>query len=350
MRNFKLLKKIITKDSKPYIIAEMSANHNGSLRNAKKLVEAAKYAGADAIKIQTYTPDTMTINSKKNDFIIKSGIWKNKKLYSLYEKAHTPWEWHKTLFQFARKNNITIFGTPYDHSSVKFLKSIKNPIYKIASFEMNDHELISDVLKTGKPTIISTGMASIKEIKELAKFLKNFKNKNYAILYCVSSYPANVSKLNLASIKKMEKIFNVPIGFSDHTLNIDSSLYAVAMGAKIIERHITLSRSIKSEDAKFSLEPNEFKQMTDKINSFYLSKGKDTFLDRNSEKLMKNYRRSIYVVKNVKKGSHFNEENIKKIRPGLGIEPKNYKKILGKIANKKIQKGTALKWSHIKKK
>lgn len=345
----KIRNRTINEKTKPFVIAELSANHLGRLNFAKKLIWEAKKSGADAVKIQTYTADTMTINSRNKDFLISKGIWKGKNLYDLYSEAQTPWKWHKELFDYARKCRIIIFGTPYDDTSLSFLKKINNPIYKIASFEMNDHDLIIKTLKTNKPTIISTGMSTMKELKEVYSLVKNQKNKNFAFLYCVSSYPANTKDLNLISIKKMKNIFNCPIGFSDHTLDTDSSVFAVAMGASIIEKHLTLKRSYGGADSKFSLEPKEFKEMVEKINKYWISIGRVNFADRKSEKIMRKYRRSIYISEDIEKGCKFNKKNIRKIRPGLGLSPKYYSFILGKKSSKNITKGTALKWDHVKK-
>ncbi len=347
-KEIKITNKIINDDSKPFIIAELSANHLGKIKIAKKLILEAKKSGADAVKIQTYTADTMTINSSKKDFLVKSGIWKKKKLYDLYTKGFTPWSWHKELFNYARKNKIILFGTPYDETSLKFLKKLNNPIYKIASFEMNDHDLIKEALSTNKPTIISTGMSSIKEIDDMYSSIKNNKNKKIILLHCISAYPSNYSDLNLKTISTMKKKYNCVIGFSDHTLKIDSSLFAVAMGAKVIEKHLTLSRKMGGVDSKFSLEPHEFKKMTQMINDFFISKGKLNFSNRKNEKNMRNLRRSIYVTKDLKKGEKFSIQNIRKIRPGKGLHPKFFKKILGKKSKKNISVGTALNWSHLR--
>lgn len=347
---FKVNKIKIGKKYPPFIIAEMSANHNQSIKNALKIVREAAKCGVNAIKLQTYTPDTITIRSKRKEFKINSSksLWKGKDLYSLYKEAYTPWEWHKQIFDEAKKNNIICFSSPFDETSVDFLEKINAPMYKVASSECVDIHLIKTIAQTKKPMIISTGMATKKEIYEAIECSKKYGCKNIALLKCTSTYPAPLNDINLKTIEHMRKEFNCEVGLSDHTLGIGVPLVAICNGATIIEKHFTLSRKIKSADSEFSSEPNEFKQLVIESKKIKSSIGKVKYGPTNSEKNSIIFRRSLYVVKNIKKDTIFTKDNIKSIRPALGIKTSNLEKIIGKKSKKNIKKGTPLKWNMIK--
>ena len=332
--------KIISAQSVPYIIAEISANHNGSIKTALEAILAAKKAGVDAVKIQSYTPDTMTIKSSKGDFMIKDGIWKNKSLYDLYKEAHTPFEWHKEIFEFAKENKITLFSTPFDESAVDLLESLNTPAYKVASFELVDLPLISYIAKTKKPLLMSTGMASLTEINDAIETAKLQGNNDIVIFHCISSYPATIQESKLNGIKLLKKEFDVIVGLSDHTLGNLASIVAVSLGASVIEKHFTLSRSNGGVDSSFSTEPDEMKLLVKDVGEAYLSIGKNTNNIRSkTENLNKTFRRSIYFVKNIKKGEVITQKHIKRIRPGYGLEPKFYYDVLGKKVTKNFTKG-----------
>ncbi len=326
---------------KPFFIAEMSGNHNGSLKNAKKLINQAKKYGANAIKLQTYTPDTMTLNSKKKDFMIKDGLWKGYSLWSLFEKAKTPYSWHEELFNYAKKKKILCFSTPFSEEAVEILENLNCPLYKISSFEMTDIPLVKKISQTKKPLIISTGMADLKEIDITYNLAKKYGSKNIVLLYCVSNYPAKKNDFNLNNIKFLKERYKCPIGFSDHSNSYDLAAAAVAAGAEIFEKHIYL-KNIKSVDWKFSLEGSEIKKYRDVLDETYKIMGKKFFYRTNIEKKNRISRRSIYAVKDIKKGDKFTSNNIKIIRPGYGLEPVYYLKILNKKSPKNINKHTRL--------
>ena len=315
-----------------FIIAELSANHNGSLEVALKTIKAAKEAGANAIKLQTYTADTMTLDSEKEDFIIKGGtLWDGRKLYDLYKEAYTPWEWHKELFDYARSLGLDIFSTPFDKSAVDFLEQFNPSCYKVASFEITDYELVRYIASKKKPVIISTGVATLEDIENVVKICKEIGNKEIILLKCTSAYPAPIERANLKTIIDLKKRFNVEVGFSDHTLGTTAPIVAVTLGAKVIEKHFILDKSIGGADADFSLDFNEFKQMAKAIRDAQKLIGNVNY--EVNEK-SRQFARSLYVVKEIKKGEKFSEENIKAIRPGFGMHPKYLKEILGKIATK----------------
>ncbi len=326
----------------PFFVAEISANHNGNFSNAKKLIKLAKQSGADAVKLQTFKPDTMTLNSNKKYFKIKEGLWKGNNLWKLYEKAQTPYKWHKSLFSYAKKIGIKCFSTPFDETAVDFLESLRCPIYKIASFEMQDFPLIKKVIKTKKPIIISTGMASLEEIETVYNFAKKNGAKKIALLYCVSNYPSKISDFNLNNIKILKRRFKCTIGLSDHSQDDLVAFSAVSAGAQIIEKHIALEGQKKGLDIEFSLKGNKIKQFSTKINLAKKLLGNNYFDRAKSESKSKKFRRSIFVVKNIKKGDKFTKENIKKIRPGNGLSPIHYNKILRKKSPKNISKGEPL--------
>lgn len=332
----------------PYIIAELSGNHNGDINRAIELLKAAKDAGAHAVKIQTYTADTMTIDCDKPDFMIQGGLWDGKQLYELYEWAHTPWEWHQTLFDEAKKLGITIFSSPFDESAVDLLEQLGAPAYKIASFELTDLMLIEKVAATGKPMIMSTGMANQQEIQQAIDTAKAAGCRDLIILHCISGYPTPISQSNLMTINRLQQDFEVTVGLSDHTLGVTAAITATALGAQVIEKHFTLKREDGGPDAAFSLEPNELQQLCETTFDAWQALGTGDYSTREAEKPNLKFRRSIYVVQDIKQGESFNTNNIRRIRPGFGMAPKHYQDIIGKTANCDISRGTALNESMIK--
>ena len=323
----------------PFVIAELSANHNGDIELVKKLMETATDCGADAIKIQTYSADTMTIKSKKTDFLIKKGLWKGRTLHDLYSEAYTPFEWHKDLFEYAKKIGITIFSSPFDESAVDLLESLNTPAYKVSSFELVDLPLIKCIAKKKKPMIISTGMASLSEIEDAIETAKINGCNEIAIMHCISSYPAKPNELNLKSIKILEKTFDILVGFSDHTLGNKSCMTAVALGAALVEKHFTLSRSDGGVDSEFSAEPSEMKNLVKDCNDIYISLGEEVFKRSINEKSNLVFRRSLYFVENLKKGDFIKKNHIRRIRPGFGLSPKYFNKIIGAKLKKNVEKG-----------
>ncbi len=331
-----------------FIVAELSANHNGSLEVAVETIKAAKRAGADAIKLQTYTADTMTLNLKTNDFIINNGsIWDGENFYSLYKRAHTPWSWHKTLFGVAKEQELICFSTPFDYSAVDFLEDLENPIYKIASFEITDLPLIEYVAKKNKPIILSTGIATKNEIDEAIDTIRSCGNNEIAILKCTSSYPAPVEEANLLMIKEFQKTYNIIPGLSDHTLGITIPVAATILGARIIEKHFILDKSIGGPDALFSLDENEFKQMVTAIREAEKAIGSITYSLTEKQQKGRHFSRSLFVVKNVRKGDIISIDNIRSLRPDKGIPPKHLPMILGKTFKSDFKKGTPLSFNMI---
>ena len=331
----------------PYIIAELSANHNGDLERALQTINMAKKGGADAVKIQTYTADTMTINCDQDDFQIQGGLWNGYNLYKLYEWAQTPYEWHRPMFEYAQKIGITIFSTPFDETAVDLLEDLNTPAYKIASFEAIDLPLIKYVATTGKPLIISTGMASLEEISEAVQTARDNGCHDPVLLNCISSYPAPVEQSNLRTIPDLTKKFGVISGLSDHTLGTKVAIASVALGASVIEKHVTLSRQDKGPDSEFSLEPQELKLLCEEAKDIWLALGKASYHLKPSEEENIKFRRSIYVVKDIKAGEVFTEENIRRIRPGYGLAPKYYEELMGKKSKVDIKQGTALCWKFV---
>ncbi len=314
----------------PFFVAEISANHNGSLLHAKKLIKIAKKYGADAVKLQTYTPDTMTIKSNKSDFKIIGGLWNGKTLWDLYEKAQTPFEWHKELFDYAKKLKIICFSTPFDESAVDLLESLNCPFYKVASFEMNHIPLIKKIAQTKKTIIISTGMANLKEIDLAYETAKKNGAKEIILLYCVSNYPSKISDFNFNNIRILKDRYNCKIGFSDHSINNTVVSAAIAAGAEVIEKHIALERQKKGFDLAFSLKGKEIKEYLKVIKDTSLMFRKENFFRNKRENHSLQFRRSIYAVSEIKKGEKFTRENIKVIRPGFGIHPVYFEKLLNK--------------------
>jgi len=347
MKKIEINGRIISSEHEPYIIAELSGNHNGDLGRALTLMEQAKIEGADAIKIQTYTADTITIDCDNDDFLIKGGLWDGKKLYQLYQWAHTPWSWHKALFEKAKELDITIFSSPFDETAVDFLEALDCPAYKIASFECNDFPLIKKAASTGKPLIISTGLANLEEIEQLVNYLKEIKVEQYALLHCISGYPAPVNESNLKTMQDIQQRFDVVVGLSDHSLGTEVSITSVALGAAIIEKHFTLARADGGPDAEFSIEPNELNSLCKQSKIVFSALGKINYALKNAEKENTKFRRSIYVVENMNAGDTFNIKNTRRIRPGYGLAPRNFDMILGKKSKIKIKRGTPLNWDMI---
>lgn len=345
----KILNTCIGYEYPPFIIAEMSGNHNQSIDKALAIVEAAAKAGANAIKIQTYTPDTMTLNLEEREFLINDpkSPWFGYSLYRLYSEAHTPWEWHHRIFKRARELGLIPFSTPFDESAVDFLESLNVPCYKIASFENTDLPLIRRVAATGKPLIISTGMASISELDDMVREARNAGCKDLILLKCTSTYPADPGTTNILTIPHMRELFGCEVGLSDHTMGIGVSVASIALGVRVIEKHFTLNRDDGGVDSTFSMEPDEMAALTAEAKRAWQSLGKINYGATILEEKSKAFRRSIYVVKNVKKGEVFTKENIRNIRPGFGLAPKYFDEILGQTASIDLVTGQALSWNMV---
>ena len=332
----------LLKNNKVFIIAELSANHGQKKDNAIKTIRAAKKAGADAIKLQTYTPDTMTIDCNNKYFQIKEGIWKGRNLYKLYQEAYTPWEWHEELFQTAREEGLICFSTPFDHSAVDFLEQFDPPAYKIASFEIQDIPLIEYVASKGKPMIMSTGIAELEDINLALKTCRQAGSHDITLLKCTSAYPAPIEEANLATIPNLKETFGVEAGLSDHTKGITVPVVATTLGAKMIEKHFILDKSIGGPDASFSLDFDEFSAMVKAVREAEKAIGKVNYELSEKVKKSKIFGRSLFAVKDIKKGEKITEENVRSIRPGYGMHPKYYKDIIGKIVKVNIQAGTPI--------
>jgi N-acetylneuraminate synthase len=329
----------------PYVIAEMSGNHNGDISRAVALLEAAKAAGADAVKLQTYTADTITIDHDGPGFRIEGGLWNGRTLYELYEKAHTPWEWHPRLFAKARELGIALFSSPFDPTAVELLEKLEAPAYKIASFEIVDLPLIQRVARTGRPMVISTGMASLDEIGEAIEAARGAGCREIAVLHCTSGYPTPPKDSNLRTIGDLAASFDVVSGLSDHTRNVAVPIAAVALGASLIEAHLTLRRADRGEDAEFSLEPEELTAMISGCRTAWTALGRVNYELEASEKGNKIFRRSLYAVKDIPAGAQLTAENVRSIRPGFGLPPKHLPDILGRRAGRSIARGTPINWS-----
>ncbi|EAI8624719.1 pseudaminic acid synthase [Campylobacter lari] len=335
-------------NEKVFIIAELSANHANSLEIALKTIQAAKQAGANAIKIQTYTPDSLTLNSDKKDFIIEGGLWHGRKLYELYEEAKTPYEWHEKLFECAKNEGLICFSSPFSKEDVNFLRRFNPPAYKIASFEANDYDFVRYVAKENKPTLVSTGIAYEEELEMIVKIFKEENNPNLILLKCTSTYPSQICDLNLNVIKTLQEKFNTIVGLSDHSEGFLAPTLAVALGARVIEKHFILDKTLNSADAKFSLDFEEFKQMCSMVRLSEQALGNKEF--SMDEKTLKNrhFARSLYASKDIKKGDIFTRENIKSVRPSLGLHPKFLPIMLGKKASCDIEFAKALEEKHFK--
>lgn len=343
--SFSIANRPIGPDHPPYIIAEISGNHNGDIARAKQLISMAKRCGADAVKLQTYTADTMTIDHNGPGFTIKGGLWDGRQLYELYGEAQTPWAWHGELFDHAKTEGIACFSTPFDFSAVDFLETLNTPAYKIASFEMIDLPLIRYVAKLGKPMIISTGLANLGEISEAVAAAKGAGNRDLCLLHCVSSYPAAAEDYNLATIAHLGAAFGVQPGLSDHTLGTAVPVAATVLGATLIEKHVTLARADGGPDAAFSLEPDELKRLVDDTRTAWAAKGHITYDQQAGEKGNDQFRRSLYAVADIKAGEKLTASNIRSIRPGFGLPPKLYDQVLTMTARADIPRGTPLDWT-----
>ncbi len=332
--------------NKPMVIAEMSGNHNQSLERALAIVDAAAKAGVDAIKLQTYTADTMTLDISEGEFFIadKESLWKGESLYNLYKKAYTPWEWHKPIFDRCKELGIMGFSTPFDATAVDFLEEFDVPCYKIASFENIDLPLIKKVAQTGKPIIVSTGMASLAELDDLVRTARKNGCTDLTLLKCTSSYPATPEGTNLLTIPHMRELFDCKVGLSDHTLGIGAAVASVALGVSAIEKHFTLARADGGVDSAFSMEPEEMAQLVRECETAAQALGGVCYAMQEQEKKSLQFRRSLYIVKDMKKGDVITEKNMRSIRPGLGLSPKYYDTLIGKKVTHNIKRGTALKW------
>ena len=336
----------IGKNFPPFIIAEMSGNHNQSLDRALQIVDEVARSGADALKIQTYTPDTMTLNLAEREFYISDpkNLWAGNSLYKLYGEAYTPWEWHEAIFKRARKHGIIPFSTPFDDTAIDFLENLNVPCYKISSFENTDIQLIKRVAATGKPLIISTGMASIAELGETVQAARDAGCENLVLLKCTSTYPANATNTNLITIPHMRELFECEVGLSDHTMGIGVSVASIALGATVIEKHFTLNRSDGGVDSTFSMEPNEMALLVREAKQAWEAVGNIEYGPSDAEKNSLLYRRSLYIVQDLKAGDVLTSENVRAIRPGLGLPTKYLSMVLGRRINKDVYRGTGLKW------
>lgn len=332
-------RRVIDRDHSPYVIAEMSANHNGNIETAFRIIEAAKQAGADAVKMQTYKPDTITLDCDREEFQIHGGLWDGRTLYELYEEAHTPWEWHQPLFNHARKLGITIFSSPFDNTAVDLLEDLNTPAYKIASFEAVDLPLIKYVAGTGKPLIISTGLADAEEIKEAIAAARDGGCRQLAILHCVSGYPAPAADYNLSTIPDMIRRFGLVTGLSDHTLDNTTAITSIALGASIIEKHFTLDRNGGGPDDSFSLEPTDMSALCRDAKTAWQALGKVNYGCKSSERDNIKFRRSLYFVKDLQAGDIVTGDAVRSIRPGFGLSPKCFKDVVGKRVRNHVSRG-----------
>ncbi len=349
MMKIKIDKTEISEVNNPYIIAEISANHNGKIKRALEMIKIAKKCGCSAVKIQTYTPDTITLNSDSEEFTIQDGLWKGKTLYELYSEAFTPWEWHGELFEKARQNEITLFSSPFDFTAVDFLENLNAPAYKIASFEAIDLPLIKYAASTGKPLIISTGLADLDEISEAYETARDGGCEFPILLHCVSGYPAPLEDYNLNTILDMKKNFNTIIGISDHTLENTTALASIALGGRVVEKHFTLDRSAGGPDDSFSLQPSELSNLVKDANSIFKSLGKVDYGLKSSESSNIKFRRSLYFVNDLKKGDLITNADVKSVRPGYGEHPKNIGLFLNKRVKKDVKKNSPAKLSLVEK-
>jgi pseudaminic acid synthase len=340
VKKSKILGREVSDQVPPYIIAEISANHNGNVENAFKIIDMAKRCGADAVKMQTYTPDTITLNSAKEDFVIKDGLWKGRTLHQLYEWAHTPWEWHAEMFAYAKNVGITLFSTPFDDTAVTFLEKLNTPAYKIASFECTDLNLIKRVASTNKPLIISTGMANDSEIGEAVETALKFGSGELTLLHCVSGYPSPAGEYNLRTIADMKNRFGVQVGLSDHTLNNVTAISAVALGAVMVEKHVTLDRNGGGPDDSFSLEEDGLMELCSSTKTAWQSLGEVNYERTEAEKGNVKFRRSLYYVRALQEGDIITENDIRSVRPGFGLPPKYYDKLIGSKVTMSVEENS----------
>ncbi len=349
MNPIQISNKKIGQGYEPFIIAEMSGNHNQSLERALAIIEAAAKTGVHALKLQTYTADTMTLDIEEGDFFIEDpkSLWKGTSLYKLYQKAYTPWEWHEPIFKRCKELGLIAFSTPFDETSVDFLEKLNVPAYKIASFENNHIPLIRKVASTGKPMIISTGMATIAELDETIRTARNSGCNDIILLKCTSTYPATPEDANIMTIPHMHKLFNVQVGLSDHTMGIGVAIASVTLGATVVEKHFTLRRADGGVDSAFSIEPEEMQMLVKETNNAWQALGKVNYGPTKTEKSSMRYRRSLYVIQDIEAGGQFTHDNIKAIRPGFGLPTKYIEIIIGRKAKKIIKKGTPLYWDLI---
>ena len=341
----------ISPTHRPFVIAEMSGNHNQSLDRALKIVDAVADAGAHALKLQTYTPDTITFNGASEEFYIRDtkSLWADKNLYKLYAEAYTPWEWHKPIFEHAQKRGMIAFSSPFDTTAVDFLESLNVPLYKIASFENTDHILLKKVAQTGKPVIMSTGVSTLADLDESVKVLRANGCKDLVLLKCTSTYPATPETTNLRTIPHLRQLFDVPVGLSDHTMGIGAAVAAVALGAVVLEKHVTLRRADGGVDSAFSLEPDELKNLVTETERAHQAMGQVSYTMTPKEAKSLQFKRSLYVVQSMKAGESFTPDNVRSIRPANGLHTRYYDNILGKTATQDIEAGTALEWNLIDK-
>jgi N-acetylneuraminate synthase len=342
--SFEIAGRRIGPDAPPYIVAELSGNHNGSLSTALALLEAAAGAGADAVKLQTYTADTLTIDCERSDFIVPSGLWAGRSLYELYQEAHTPWEWHPVLYARARELGVTIFSTPFDETAVDFLEELDTPLYKVASFELVDLPLIERIAATGKPVVISTGMASDAEIAEAVETLRSASPAPLVLLHCVSAYPAPLEQMQVARVPQLGARFRALPGLSDHSLGTTAAVAATALGACLIEKHVVLDRSAGGVDAAFSLEPAELAQLVSETRRVHTALGSGALARPEAEAPSLTFRRSLYAVRDIAPGEPFTRSNVRIIRPGHGLPPREFPRILQSRAAMGISRGTPLTW------
>ncbi len=346
--NFKIAGRRIATDAPPYVIAELSGNHNGDISRAYAIMEAAKAAGADAIKLQTYTADTITIDHDGPGFKIEGGLWDGRTLHDLYDEAHTPWAWHADLFAKGRELGITVFSSPFDATAVDLLEQLEAPAYKVASFEVIDLPLVARIAETGKPMIISTGMANLAEIDDAVQTAREAGNSDLVLLHCVSSYPAPAAESNLLTIPDLARRFGAVVGLSDHTLGAAVPIAAVSLGAAVIEKHMTLDRAAGGPDAAFSLEPNEFTGMVEGVRTAWQARGVAGYDRKPSETDNAQFRRSLYVVADIAAGELFSPDNLRSIRPGFGMAPKYLHQVLGRRATRDLKRGDPLEVSMVK--
>jgi pseudaminic acid synthase len=339
----------ISPNHRPFVIAEMSGNHNQSLDRALEIVDAVADAGAQALKLQTYTPDTITFNGASEEFFIRDSgsLWADKNLYKLYTDAYTPWEWHKPIFERAKQRGMIAFSSPFDTTAVDFLESLDVPLYKIASFENTDHILLKRVAQTGKPVIMSTGVASVADLDESVKVLRANGCRDLVLLKCTSTYPATPESTNLHTIPHLRDLFNVPVGLSDHTMGIGAAIAAVALGAVVLEKHVTLRRADGGVDSAFSLEPDELKNLVIESERAFLAMGQVNYTLTAKEQNSLQFKRSLYVVQDMKAGEPFTPSNVRSIRPANGLHTRYYEQVLGQVASEDVKAGTALSWNLI---